>query len=108
MKPRPPTIAPGGAADAVGAEDRELRRRRPGQQAAGGVGVLERARVHPAAALDDQPPQQRDVRRRAAEAGEADPRPLAGDPRERHANLLSAGGRVPLVSEFAGHARRGS
>ena len=44
MKPSPPTIAPAAPGDAVGAEDRELRRRRPGQQAAGGVGVLERAR----------------------------------------------------------------
>ncbi len=96
------------AAEPEGAVDRELRRRRPGQQAAGRVRVLEGASVHPALSLDDELAQERDVGRRAAEPGEADARPLAGDPRKRHADLLTASGRVPLVSEFAGHARRGS
>ena len=74
-------------AGAVGAEDRHLRRGRPGEQAARGVGVLEGARVEPAAALDHQAAQQRDVRGRAAEAGQADPRPLAGDRPQRRPRL---------------------
>ena len=59
----------GDAADAVGAEDRELGRGRPGQQAAGRVGVLELSRVEPGLALDHEPAQQRDVGGRTAEAG---------------------------------------
>jgi hypothetical protein len=43
------------------------------------VGVRERTGVHPPFAVDDQPAQQRDVRRRATEPGDADPRPLPGD-----------------------------
>ena len=48
----------------------------PGQQVAGGDRVLELARIQPAAALDAQFAQQRDVRGRAAEADAADPAPL--------------------------------
>ena len=64
-------------ADPQRAVDRELRRRRTGEQLAGGVGVLELARVEPAAAVDDEVAQQRDVRRRPAEADQAQAPPLA-------------------------------
>ena len=61
----------GRARDPVGAEDRQLRRGRAGEEVAGGDSVLELARVHPAVAVDHEALQQRDVRRRPAEAGEA-------------------------------------
>ncbi len=87
MNPSPPTT-PRRARDAIGAEDRELRRRRAGQQAACGVRVLELGRVEPAACARRQRAQQRDVRRRAAEAGHPDPCPLASDDRERDVRSL--------------------
>ena len=107
----------GDAADAVGAEDRKLRRGGAGQQSAGGVCVLELAGLHPALAVDHQPPQERDVCRRAAEAGDADPAPRLRDPRERRARRargvgahhVFSGAREPparLRRERAGPPRR--
>ena len=68
------------AADAIGAEDRELGRGGARQQAAGRVRILELVRVHPAPAVDHEAAKQRDVRRRPAESGHADARPLAARP----------------------------
>ena len=65
--------------DPLRAVDRQLRRGRPRQQLAGRVRVLELARADPAAALDDELAQQRDVRRRPAEADQPEPAPLAED-----------------------------
>ena len=67
------------AANAPGAEDRELRRGRARQQVAGRDRVLELLRGDPAAPLDAETPQQRDMRRRPPEPGDADPPPIAGD-----------------------------
>ncbi len=61
------------------AVDRDLRRRRPRQDVRHRHRALEVARAHPALALDAQRPQHRDVRRRPAEAGYADPQPGARD-----------------------------
>ena len=64
------------------AVDRELRRGRPRQQVRGGDRPLELLLVsHPP--RHAQRAQQRDVRRRAAEADAADPAPLARDLRQR-------------------------
>ena len=108
MNPSPPTIAPGGAGDTVGAQDRELGRGRAGQQAAGRVRVLKRPRVDPPAALDYQLTEQRDVRRRAAEAGEADPGPLAGHGREPDPRVRRhlVGGHARSFAEAARGVRR--
>ncbi len=95
--PSPPIDGTQRAADPVGAEDRELRRGGAGQQAARRVRVLELARVHPAPAVDHQPAQQRDVRGRPAEPGDADARPLARDRRERR------GGRIRSVVRGVRH-----
>ena len=70
-------MAPERAADAVRAEDRELRRGGTGQEAARGIRVLELLGVHPALALDHQAPKQDDVRRRPSESGQPDAGPLA-------------------------------
>ena len=67
------------AAEPPGAEDRELRRRGPGEQVAGGNRVLEVARLDPAAPLDAELPKERDVRRRPAKADASDPAPLPRD-----------------------------
>ena len=95
------------AADAVGAEDRELRRGRPRQETAGRVGVLELLRVHPALALDHQAAQQHDVRRWPAEPGHADAGPFARDRGQWR------GGRVRLLERrlrhwLAAHASEGA
>ena len=81
MNARPPTTAPAEAADAAGAEDRELGRGRPGEQVAGRDRRLELASLDPAALLHDEPAQQRDVGRRTAEAG---------DPIRRHSRAIVA------------------
>ena len=52
MKQAPPTSAPGSAAQAPGAEDGELCRRRPGKQVRGRDGILELGLAQPALALD--------------------------------------------------------
>ena len=91
----------GGPADAVGAEDRELRRGRAGQQAAGGVRVLELAgrpssrlrSTHEARSSDD-------VRRRPAEAGEPDARPLARDRCQGRGGRALARGGVSAKRRF--------
>ena len=57
-------------------EDRELRRGRARQRVACRDRVLELGRRDPSPALHAQPPQQRDMRGRSPEAGDADPAPL--------------------------------
>src|SRR5260370_10843895 len=74
---QPAVPRPGWAAQPPRAEDRELGRRRPGQQVAGGDRVLELGRVKPFPVLDAQPAQQRDVGRGPAEPDDPDPPPLA-------------------------------
>ena len=69
--------------DAVGAEDRKLGGGGAGQQIARCDRGLELVCVEPAALIDKPPPQQRDVRRRPAEADQADPPPLPQDGGER-------------------------
>ena len=76
----PPTIAPTGPATRQAREDRELGRRRTGQQVAGRDRVFELCGVDPPLPLDAQLAQQRDVRRWAAEPDAADPSPLRGRP----------------------------
>jgi len=67
------------AAEPPRAVDRELRRRRPGQQVARRDRVLELDRRQPPPALDAEVAEERDVRRRAAEADAPEPPPLAQD-----------------------------
>jgi hypothetical protein len=67
----------GDPAEPPRAVDRQLRGRRPGQQVHRGDRVFELAIVEPAAARDAEFPQQRDVRRRAAESDAPDASPLA-------------------------------
>ena len=66
------------------AEDGQLGRRRPGQQVAGGDGVLELGGRHPFPVVDAQLAQQGDVGRRPAEPDAADPAPLASDGGQAH------------------------
>src|SRR5262249_24211993 len=66
-----------------GAEDRELSRRGPREEVAGGDRVLELGCRQPVVPLDAEPAKQRDVRGRAAEARAPDARPLAEDHGER-------------------------
>jgi hypothetical protein len=70
------------AAQPPRAEDGELRRSRAGEEVARGDRVLEVARREPAAPLDAQLPEQRDVRRRPPEADAPDSTPLARDREE--------------------------
>jgi len=80
MNARPSDERTGDASDAPGAEDRELRRRGAGQQIGRGDAVLEVLGGEPLAMLDDQGPEQRDVRGRPAEADHPDATPLARHP----------------------------
>src|SRR5262249_3713451 len=63
-------------ADARGAVDRELGRGRAGKKVARRDRVLELVGVEPAAPIDAEPSQQRDVGGRATEAGAPDAPPL--------------------------------
>jgi hypothetical protein len=69
----------GHAGDASGAEHRELGRGGARKQIAGRDRVFHLSRRHPAALGHHQLLQQRDVRRRTTEAGDADPAPLERD-----------------------------
>ncbi len=60
-------------------EDGQLRRRRPGQQVAGGDGVFELGGRHPLPVVHAQLAQESDVGRRAAEPDAPDPAPLTSD-----------------------------
>ncbi len=62
-----------------GAEDRQLGRRRAGEQVAGGDRVLELVRREPGPPLDAELAQQGDVGGRATEPDATDPPPLSGD-----------------------------
>ena len=86
---------PGAPAQRPGAVDGQLGRRRPGQEVGRRDRVLEPACLEPAPALHAKLAQQRDVRRRPAEADDADPAPLA-----RH--LPEARGRAGPVGRKAG------
>ena len=69
-----------------------------GQELARRVRVLELAGVDPAAPLDDQVAQQRDVGRRAAESDQPEASPFAQDGGQRHAHgarPYRRGGRAP-------------
>ena len=66
MNASPPRHCPHDAAHATRAQNRELRRRRPGQQVARRDSVLELLGRKPPAIVDDEPAEQRDVRRRPA------------------------------------------
>jgi hypothetical protein len=88
----------GHTCDAAGAEHRQLRRRGPGQQVAGRDRVLHLGRRHPAALVDHQLAQQRDVRRRTAEAGDSDPPPFPRHGRERRVTRHGRG-RYRAISE---------
>ena len=81
-------------AEAASEINRELRRGGPGEQVAGGDRRLDVGVAQPAAVLDDEPSQQRDVRRRTAEAGQSDPGPLASDRRDRDGGGAAGGGRA--------------
>jgi hypothetical protein len=94
-EPEPADDGAANSSEAVGAEDHQLRRGRAGEQAARGIGVLELAAVHPPVPIHDQAPQQRDVRGRPAEAGEADAGPLASDRAQRDGGGRSPAGTVP-------------
>src|SRR5262249_57491277 len=89
------------AADAPGAEDRQLRRSGARQQIAGGDRVLELVRGQPALPVDAQLPQQGNVCRRSAEAGGTDASPLHGHIGEtrwrRHSALQTRRRRVRTV-----------
>jgi hypothetical protein len=65
-------------------KDRELRRCRPRQQRRRRDPVLELGLGQPRVLLDAQPAQQRNVRRRPAEAGDADAAPFARDDRQAY------------------------
>ena len=106
-EPEPAHDRPGRPADAVGAEDRELCRAGAGQEAAGGIRVLELLGVHPALAVDHEAAQQDDVRRWPAESGQADASPLARDRCQwRGGRTRLLGGR--LRHWLAAHASGGS
>ena len=77
----------GRAGDPTGAIDCELGRGRAGEQVATGESVLEVALGDPSSALDDEPPEQRDMGGWAAEAGHPDARPLASDFAQRDADV---------------------
>ena len=102
---QPADDRPERSAHAIGAEDRELRGARAGQEATGGVGVLELVRVHPVPAIHHQAAQQHDVRRRPSEADDADARPLARHGRKRRRRWGVSWGSVS-VDELAAHANR--
>ena len=72
------------ATQAPRAEDRELRRGRSGKEVARGDGILELGGLEPAVALDAELAEQRDVRRRAAEADASDAAPLPRHRRQTH------------------------
>ena len=97
MNASPPTIAPAQPGGAQRAVDRQLRRGRAGQQLAGGVGVLELARVEPARA----------ARRRGRAAARRAPaarrtRSARGGPIRAALWLLTAGRRQSVSGLTAG------
>jgi hypothetical protein len=86
-EPKPTDDRTTNTADPVGTEDRQLRGRRPGQEAARRIGILKLTRIHPAPPLNHQPAQQRDMRRRPPKPSHPDPQPL---PRDRPTDADSA------------------
>ena len=93
MNASPPTSAPAGPPVAPGGVDGELGRGRAGEEVDRGEPVLERLWAHPAAALDDEIAEERDVRRRPAEADDSDSSPRTSYGAERgHVAALPGGG----------------
>ncbi len=70
--------------DAAGEKDRKLGGGGAGQQVAGRERILELALIDPLLAVHHETAQQCNVGRRAAEAGDADPRPVDGDGPQRN------------------------
>ena len=91
MKASPPASAPAVAGDAARAVDRELRRGRPGQQLAGGEGVLELARAAASARRSTT------TSRSSATCAGGPPKPISADPpplaQHRHERDLRHGAR---------------
>jgi hypothetical protein len=87
----PSNDGPEWTGEPVGAKDCELGRSRSRQQIAGGDGVLEGTRIHPAPLIDDELAQQDDVGGRSPEPNHPDSCPLARDDRKRRLLLATHG-----------------
>ncbi len=84
----------GRAAEPPRAVDRELGRGRAGEEVARGDRVLELDRREPAAPLDAEAAEERDVRRRPAEPDAPDPAPFRQHDRQRRRGARLVHGRV--------------